>query len=75
MKRSGSEVQILAIYSWGVRSLGVLSLRPKLETAVQCRSRQVQDRWLQRIEAVVQRQQRVAPERDHYRFLRLGQGC
>lgn len=33
-----------------------------LQTAVQGRPRQVRDRWLQRVEAIVERQQRVAAE-------------
>lgn len=34
----------------------------------------MRDRWLQRIEAVIQRHQRVAPERDDRRFLGFGKG-
>jgi hypothetical protein len=42
-----------------------------LQAAMQRRSRQVRDRRLQRVEAVVERQQSVAPERDDDRlFLR-----
>lgn len=38
-----------------------------LKTAMQRQARQVRDRRLERVEAVVQRQQRVAPERNHDR--------
>ena len=35
-----------------------------LKASVQCRTRQMRERWLKRIETVVERQQRVAPEGD-----------
>ena len=44
-----------------------------LQAPMQRRPRQVRDRWLQGIEAVVQRQQRVASEGDDHRLLGLGQ--
>ena len=44
-----------------------------LKTPVQRRARQVQDRRLQRIETVVQRRQRMTPERDDHLFLRFRQ--
>ena len=40
-----------------------------LQTAMQRRARQVRDRGLQAIEAVVQRQERMPPERDDDRLL------
>jgi hypothetical protein len=63
----------------------LLSLRPvtlhvrqprnavSLQAPVQCRARQMRDAWLQGIEAVIQRQQRVPPESDDGRLLSLGQ--
>ena len=44
-----------------------------LQTAVQRRSRQMRDRGLQSVKAVVQRQQRMAPKRHDHRLLILGQ--
>ena len=40
---------------------------------MQCRTRQVQDGWLQGIQAVIQRQQLMSPKRHHHRLLSLGQ--
>ncbi len=44
-----------------------------LQTPMQRRTRQVRDRGLESIEAVVQRQQRVPPEGDDCRLLFLSQ--
>jgi hypothetical protein len=44
-----------------------------LKTAMQRRARQVRDRRLQCAEAVVQRQKRMAPERDDRNFFGFGQ--
>ncbi len=44
-----------------------------LKAAVQRRAGQVRDRRLQAVEAIVQRQQGVPPERDHHRLLHLAQ--
>ncbi len=43
-----------------------------LETAVQRQARQLRDRRLQGIEAIVQRQERVPPERYDHRLLGIG---
>ena len=41
-----------------------------LQTAMQRRTRQMWDRWLQSVEALIQRQQRMAPEsQDHRLFI------
>ncbi len=45
-----------------------------LQATMQCRSSQMWDRWLQRIKAIIQRQQRMPPERDNHCLLFLGQG-
>ena len=40
-----------------------------LQAAVQRRAGQVRDRRLKRVEAIIQRQQRMAPERDRHRLV------
>ena len=46
-----------------------------LQAPVQRRARQVRDRQLNGVEAVVQRQQHMTPEGDNHRFLGLRQHC
>ena len=46
-----------------------------LQTAMQRRTRQMWDRWLQSLKAVIQRQQRMTPESCDHRFLISAQNC
>jgi len=46
-----------------------------LQTAMQCRARQMWDRWLQGIEAVIKRQQSMTPESHDHCFLICAQNC
>ncbi len=65
----------LELLSLGLVAFAIRQARDavSLKAPMKRRPRQMRDRWLQSIEAIVQRQQRVAPECHNHRLLGLGQ--